>query len=293
MSFKKTAVLLLLLIYCLATAETIKLKDGTELRGTISSRTNGMTRFLHPLLGRIAIPDSALADRVKTVEENDSSRISTLSRRFSITAGWNFSHGTSSLPGGRLGLEWNKNRLWIDEWDLKINARIAKEGASVIDRAGSAVLRYGRSFSTQFYGFLRASVEHDKNSVVEYRLQPTAGAGFWFSDSTQLKTFIEAGAGWYWLSRTGTNQKNDGVLQFRFSLIWSPFSGVELRTDNYLFPPGGKLERLRFETKNSIALKLFKKHLFTLNYDLVLDKSAPAAINEISGYFFLGLEWRS
>ena len=272
---------------------TFHLKDGTLLKGTVLSQTNGIVRLSHPVLGILSIPQKDLrrSTRPGKKKKMETRKHGTLFTKMKFTGSMSMSHGTSSLLGGAAGFCWNRNRLWIDEWTFTVNGRISREEDRITDRVGAVILRYGRSFSKRLYGFVRTAFDHDNNSGIEYRLQPTSGAGFWFSDQKRLQTFIETGAGAQYISRIDEGRNWNWVLQFRFSLIWKPLKKLEIRTDNLLFPPNGDFSELRYESANVVALKIIKKFALTLNYTFVLDNAVSADTERVSGYFAAGIEW--
>ena len=264
---------------------TITLTNGTTLTGTVLARTNGRILIHDPLVGRISVDETAIKKQ-RNPKRGD------LSLKAAFFAGLNLSHGNSSLFGFRFDTPVNRNRLLIDQETLALSGRLQEEEQTLSDRYGSAVLRYGRSFTKDLYGFLRAALTHDRTGGVEIRIQPTGGAGYWFLDTPTLKSFVEAGVGWQYTDFTHAESFTGGVMQFRFLLEWAPSSHIKLQSDHYLFPRLDDPGSARYEIQTTLTIGNSRKGAMTVKYDITLDQNAPAGTRTVSGNLYLGISFR-
>ncbi|MFA7677737.1 MAG: DUF481 domain-containing protein [Candidatus Omnitrophota bacterium] len=187
----------------------------------------------------------------------------------------------------------NKAQLWKGEFSLGIdksggntNKSQVNIGASLVRKTDSdeftaqgslyygssdkkmdtqkwrASLRYGRSFENKaWYRFVKMEGDHDRFDDINYRLVPSVGIGYWFSDEEDFKSLIECGIGHEHTNyRSDGGDKNQAVLIPRAFLDKKLIGNLRISENLILYPSlsyGGQY-RLYSETSliNPINEKL-------------------------------------
>ena len=74
--------------------------------------------------------------------------------------------------------------------------------------------RYAFSFwNKKWYNFYKLESDHDKFANINYRITPSTGVGYWFSDSEVWKAMVEVGVGSQHTNfRDSTKSTTDAVL---------------------------------------------------------------------------------
>jgi putative salt-induced outer membrane protein len=165
-----------------------------------------------------------------------------------------------------------------DEINLKSTVQYSSSEKRMDTQKWYNLARYGRSLKNRaWYYFTKIEADHDYFANINYRIIPSAGLGYWFSDTDEYKLLAEMGAGYQHTNyRDSAKDDNEPILTPRGYFEKQILGKSRLSQELVLYP---SLEdtgeyRLRAETAwiTPINDKFSLKLSFIDDYD-----SDPAA----------------
>ncbi|MCP4650546.1 MAG: DUF481 domain-containing protein [PVC group bacterium] len=139
------------------------------------------------------------------------------------------------------------------ELTVKASTLYSSQNKKMDGQKHSASVRSGFNFwDAHWYGFMKFEAEHDRFANIDYRLLPSAGAGYWFLDTENWKSLFEVGLG---LEHTeysnNAKEATDVILIPRVFVEKSIFANSTLSQEIILYPnlEQGDQYRMRAETK--------------------------------------------
>jgi len=83
-----------------------------------------------------------------------------------------------------------------DEFNIKANMLYSSSSHEVDGQKWYAMGRYGISiWNKKWYNFYKVEADHDRFANINYRIIPSTGLGYWFSDTPDWKAMVEMGIG--------------------------------------------------------------------------------------------------
>jgi len=246
-----SAGLFLFCYFAPAYSEIVLLSNGDQLKGKIERETTESLFVRHEILGVLEIPKTRIAAvKAKPRERGDL----ILERKVGVN--YDLSKGntdTQSIGGDFL---FNRNRLWIDEWTLKGSALKQFSDKKSITQRWDASLRYAHTFWEKYYNFYRLSTEHDYYEGIKLRLTPTAGVGYWFSDTDILKLMAETGLGYEEEFYRPEGRAGKPILHTRVFASKKIGDKTEAGMDFYFFPSLRDFADYRSELEAFLKFKI-------------------------------------
>ncbi len=296
MSIRVTLLLYLLLSLSVGLrAEVFYLKTGDRITGRPLKKTEDSLIIESPVLGELRIPLDKLEKPAKipsdeaTVDRSEKNNDINWQRKFSL--GYRMRSGNTKANA--LSIEVFLNRKTSsDEFTGKFNYYYSSQSDNMDDRKIYSMLRYAYSFGQdlKWYQFFKLEQEHDYFSDVEYRLIPSSGIGYWFSDKAPLKAMIEVSLGYEY--NNFYSQKNSGKLIAvgRAFFEYSITKAATLMEDITIYPSLDNMEfRVRSETKLSLAMMERLSIVLSLIDEFNSDPAADKARND--SMLITSLEW--
>ena len=160
-----------------------------------------------------------------------------------------------------------------DEWTLKADTFYSEQNKKMDGQKHAGSVRYAFSFwEKKWYNFYKFAAGHDKFAKIDYRIIPSCGVGYWFSDTPNLKAMIEAGIGLEHTDYTdSTKRRTDTIGLPRVFLEKKMFDRAALSQDLVLFLDleQGDEYRLRAETRftNPLSDKMSLRVSFIDEFD--------------------------
>ena len=98
--------------------------------------------------------------------------------------------------------------------------------------------RYAFSFGEmKWYNFYKAEANHDRFANIDYRIIPSSGVGYWFSDAEDFKAMAELGLGLEYTNyRDATKDETEAVLIPRGFLQKRLWGQSRISEDLTLYP---------------------------------------------------------
>ena len=116
----------------------------------------------------------------------------------------------------------------------------------------NGLLRYAPDLGdTDWFGFGKFEIEHDRFAGIDYRYIPSVGAGYWFVQDEGWKASGEVGVGHEYVKYTNGTDDSDVVLLPRFFCERKVFEKATISEELILYPNLEETEkyRIRSETR--------------------------------------------
>lgn len=267
---KSLLIILVLSLLAVTTAsasdDSVTLKNGDRLTGTILTRNDSELVIENVILGTLSIPmESVSKINDKSCAVSDDKTECSVEWTREVSAGFTAIEGNTKERD--LSMDANFNRKTDrDEFTAKANIYYQKVDGEINAEKVYSMLRYAYSFwENKWYNFYKVTGERDRLSNITYRVTPSTGLGYWYSDTKELKLMTEAGIG---VQRTeyrdSKSATTEPVLATRAYFVKSLFGESRISEDLSYYP----------------EISDFNKYLI---------RSETAFINPISGNFFLKL----
>jgi len=125
-----------------------------------------------------------------------------------------------------------------DEINLKSTVQYSSSEKKMDTQKWYNLARYARSFKDSvWYYFTKIEVDHDYFANINYRITPSVGIGYWFSDTDDYKLLAEIGAGYQHTNyRDATKDSNDPILTPRGYFEKKVFKNSRISQEVILYP---------------------------------------------------------
>lgn len=126
-----------------------------------------------------------------------------------------------------------------DEYTFKTKFNFASTNDKTDTRKFNASGRYAFSFGEErkWFNSYKIEVDHDEFSNIDYRISPSVGIGYWFSDTKEWKAMVELGLGGeYTRYMNGLYSDTDVVPSPHVYLEKLLFGKSVLSEDFYFYP---------------------------------------------------------
>jgi putative salt-induced outer membrane protein YdiY len=185
-----------------ATLKSITLKNGTVFEGYPGPDADPMTIRVDKV-GEMTVPRAAIASIVDVPEQR--------LWKFDLTAGYTMARGNTDTDQVSSTAKANR-KTSHNETTFQGNAFYLESQKVMSAQTYDGMARYAYSYGAQlhWYNFYKLEYHHDRFALVDARLMPSTGVGYWWRDSEDYKLLLEMGVGFehtdYTEGRESTNQ---------------------------------------------------------------------------------------
>ncbi len=262
------------------------LSNGDSISGNIISENKKQITIENDILGPVTIKkesiDKMLSQKDQKIQKKETEKAKLESEEENpwereIAIGFDRARGNTENTQFTVRLYANR-KTDNDEFTLKGKSFYSSTDRKMDGQSWYGLLRYGKSFwKKKWYHFYKLEGDHDRFANINYRLTPSAGVGYWFSDAKDYKFMTELGVGYEYTNyRDNTDSQGEVILVPRGFLEKRLFGESRLSVDLSLYPSleDTKDYRLRLETAftNPINDKLSLRFSVIDNYN-----SSPTA----------------
>jgi putative salt-induced outer membrane protein YdiY len=268
--------ILFIFISSVVYGETVYLKNGDKVTGEITKETDESLEIQSDVLGTMNVKKEQIERREGTQTEakkaekrknDDIQWEKTISLGYSMTGGnTNNSLGTSNIKLNR--------KTKADEWTWKFDSLYSSSENKINGRKFYSMLRYAQSFGQElkFYRFGKFEADQDRFTNIDYRLIPSAGLGYWFSDEENWKFMTEAALGYEYINyRMDRTSEGNITIIPRLFLEKKIYNNLRFTEDTSLYPSLGDIRNFRVRSEsafiNPISDKLSIKFSFIEEYN--------------------------
>lgn len=231
-------------------SETVYLKNGDRVSGEIVGQNDEAISLKTEAMGVLVISRDFL-DRIESKEKKDLTQEEKKNWERQISLGYNKSTGNTESSQFSAGFNGNlKNDE--DEWTVKGDVCYSSSNKKTDSQKWYGMGRYAYSFwNRKWYQFYKAEGDHDRFANIDYRIVPSTGMGYWFSDRDEWKAMVECGLGFEHTNyRDFTKDTNELNLVPRAFLEKKIYGNATISQDITLYPSlkeGGEF-RMHSET---------------------------------------------
>lgn len=266
-------------------AEEIHLKNGDTVSGEIIEQSDENISLKTDAMGTILIKRD-FVDYVGSVDIEVSGESTPVDKEAlaqaeetlwqrEIAFGYNKSSGNTQ--NNQLSLRFNANRKTDhDEFIIKADSFYSSSNEKMDTQKWYGMLRYAFSFyENKWYNFYKIEGNHDRFANIDYRIVPSTGIGYWFSDEPDFKAMVEAGVGLeHTTFRDGIMNTNEAVLIPRAFFEKKLFVDSRISQDIILYPSLEEMREFRLHSETSLVNPISDK--LSLQLSLITDyDSAP------------------
>jgi len=232
-------------------AEEIYLKNGDRISGKIINETDLMVVIETEAMGQIFIEKDFIKYKEKK-QINEAKKRKPLLWQRKASVGYSQTSGNTEASQGSVELSINR-KTGDDEWTGQLKAYISTSNEKMDAKKFYGMGRYAFSYSEdlKWYNFYKVEADQDHFANIDYRLIPSTGIGYWFSDEENWKLMTEGAIGFEHTNyRDETDSDNEVILIPRGFLEIKLIGNLKFSEDIILYPSlseGGEY-RLHSET---------------------------------------------
>ena len=265
-------------------ADEVYLKNGDRITGNITSETEESILIETEAIGLVTVNREFL-DRIARTDETkdvvpEPKDDSPWQRRVSI--GYSKNSGNTESSRVNIGFDVNK-KTDDDETTFKGSINYSSTNRKMDSQKWYAMGRYAYSFGEEkkWYNFYKLEADHDRFANINYRIIPSVGAGYWFSDQPDWKAMVETGLGLEHTDyRDNTKDSNEAVLIPRAFLEKRLFAESRISQDLTLYPSLSDTGEFRLHSETKFTNPIDDK--LSLSISLIDDYNAnpPSGIKK-------------
>jgi putative salt-induced outer membrane protein YdiY len=231
-------------------------------------------------------------DRIDRALKEDTRERGSVAWERSLNAGMGLTMGNTELFNAIAGININRNRLWIDEWNLKARGEYRSDKGEKVFQRIEGSLRYGYSFTKKFYGFLSVSALNDYSTLLDISLTPNAGVGYWVVDIKDFIGLMGEVSGGYNLSYYESGEETQTpIMVARLYYMWVIFPGFVFKEDFRYTPSIPDFSDFRIRNRASLVSGITEKLGLVLSYDLSYHSKPLEGVENLDHSFNVSLKW--
>ncbi|MDP8266886.1 MAG: DUF481 domain-containing protein [Candidatus Aceula meridiana] len=265
----KKGIVFLLFCFCVAvsskvSAEEIYFKNNDKITGTILAQEDDTVTVETQALGIVTIRREFLNEDEKEKQNSEPEQVAEIQEAASklwtreFSAGYSLSTGNTEKSQLSASFE-TKRKTERNEFTLKAESLYSSTDEKMDSQRYSGMARYAFSFSDnlKWYNFYKFEADHDRFSNIDYRLVPSTGVGYWFSDAEDFKFMTELGAGYEYTDyRDRTESTSEGIFIPRLFLEKRLIGKTRISNDITMYFPVGEPEAYRVKGEAALTSPL-------------------------------------
>lgn len=249
---------------------TIHLKNGDRISGTIVSEDDGQITLSNKPIGTISLKRKYI-EKIVSVEKAATEPVKKETApklwKREIAAGYNRSSGNTEID--KLSVNIFANRKTEDnEFTIKGDGLLSSSDKKMDAQKWYGMLRYAYSFwKRKWYNFYKLEGDHDRFAQIDYRIIPSTGIGYWFSDRPEWRAMVEVGIGWEHTNfRSAEDNKDEAVLIPRMMIEKQLFPGLCISEDLIVYPLLTDIGEFRLRSETAITSRINDALSFRLSF---------------------------
>jgi len=250
----------------------IYLKNGDRVSGKVVSENQNQITIENQILGTVSIKKEFL-DKVVTDEEIKVDEIQEEKSKLwqkEISIGFNKLSGNTKNSQFLMSLYTNRKTDY-NEFSTKGNIFYSSTNKKIDTQKWNGMIRYAFSFwKRQWYNFYKLESDHDRFANINYRIIPSIGIGYWFSDISDWKAMTEVGIGLEHTNFRGdTKDSNEAVLIPRAFFEKGLFGKSRISQDIIFYPSLTESGEYRLYSETAFINPINEK--FSLRFSFIDD----------------------
>ena len=268
-------------------ADEVYLKNGDRISGKVIKEHKDSVAIDVEAIGSITI-NKKFVERIVTGEEIKEARVRKERDKLwqrKISVGYNKSSGNTQ--NNQLSTHLYANRKTArDEFTMKLEAYHSSSNKKMDSQKWYGMSRYAFSFwDRKWYNFYKLETDHDRFANIDYRVIPSIGIGYWFSDEPDWKTMVELAIGFEHTNfRDTSNSSNEAILVPRGFLEKKFIGESSLSQDIFLYPYLQDTDKYRLHSETTVTNPINDRLSWKISFidDLNSDPKGSAKKNDYS-----------
>ena len=257
-------------------ADEVHLKNGDRISGKVIKEDEKVIEIETETMGLISIRKVFVA---RTVTDEEIGVVKTKQKKdklwqSEIAVG--YSKASGNTQNNQFSLRSKANRKTDhDEFTLRGDVHYSSTKKKMDSQKWYGMGRYAFSFggNIKWYNFYKLELDHDRFANIDYRIIPSIGIGYWFSDEPDWKAMTEVGLGLeHTESRDDTKDSDEVVLIPRAFFEKKLFGDSLVSQDLTLYPSLSDIGELRLHSESKLTNPINDK--LSLSLSLIDDYNA-------------------
>lgn len=250
-------------------ADEVWLINGDKLSGSITKDGKNKITLESDIYGVLTIEKKNIDHVVMPQKPSASASINDgiqIEWIREIDAGYSITTGNTETSNFSFSSHINRKSPW-DEYTFKASIHQSSSQEKMDDQKWGVSGRYAYSFgqAKKWYHFFKLETNHDKFGGIDYRIIPSSGIGYWFSDNDPFKALSELALGYeYTEYNNDTEASEEVVLIPRLFAEWNIYGDTRLSEELFIYPSLTDLGEYRLSSEtvftnpinDHVALKL-------------------------------------
>jgi len=259
-------------------ADEVHLKNGDKISGKVIKEDEIVITVETDAMGPVSIRKE-FVERILTDEEIEVVQLKQERPKLwerEISLGYNKSSGNTQSSQLSMRLYANR-KTENDELTLKADSFYSSSNKKMDAQRYSGMIRYAFSFwLRKWYNFYKLQADHDRFANIDYRIIPSIGVGYWFSDEPDWKAMTEVGIGLEHTQFRDDTKDSDEAILIPRAFFEKKLSGESrLSQDITLYPSLSDLGEYRLHSETALINPINEK--LALRLSLIDDYNSNAA----------------
>ncbi|UCG35282.1 MAG: DUF481 domain-containing protein [Candidatus Omnitrophota bacterium] len=254
--------------------EEIQLINGDKITGEIVSQDERSVRIKTAAMGIVSVRrDFIKKEKVQVTQKPPQEEI-----EWQKELSFGYSKNTGNTQNSELTLLALLNRkTYDDEFTAKGDFYYSSANRKMDSRKWYTMLRYAYSFwQRKWYHFYRIEADHDRFADIDYRLTPSTGIGYWFSDTEDWKAMVECGIGLEHTEfRDDTEDSDELILIPRFFIEKRLINELRISQDTTFYPSLENIGDYRVRSETALMNPISEQ--WALKLSLIIDYDSDPA----------------
>jgi putative salt-induced outer membrane protein len=277
-----------------AWAMEIYLKNGDKISGVLVGEDDSFLLVQTSALGEVKV-DKSFIDLPKTYpQQNKPSQVPVVEWKKDFSLGYTQMGGNTKSQAGQSSIDINR-KTPTNESTLKWDGSYSSSNRIVNGKKFYGMLRYAYSFGSnlKWYNFYKVEGDQDYFADIYYRVTPSTGVGYWFSDTDDLKAMTELGVGYQYTSYRIETTPNGGtpVLVPRFFIDKRLIGNLHLSEDLTFYPSLDDLSNYRFRSETDLVNQITKRWSLKISYTDDFNSDPPPGFKKQDYTWATSLEY--
>lgn len=211
-----------------------------------------------------------------------------------ISLGYTQAGGNTKSQLGQFSTNINRKTI-ANETTFKFNALYSSSNGVMNGKKFYGMLRYAYSFGQdlKWYQFYKMEGDEDYFADIDYRLTPSTGVGYWFSNSDDLKALAEVGLGYqYTAYRIETSpNSSEPILVPRFFIDKRLIGNLHLSEDFTAYPSLDNINHYRFRSETDLINRITQRWSCKISYVDDFNSFPPNGFKKNDYTWMISLEY--
>lgn len=186
-----------------------------------------------------------------------------------VSLGYTQMGGNTKSQAGQISASINRKTA-ANETTLKYEGDYSSSNEVMNGKKFYGMARYAYSFSSnlKWYNFYKLEGDQDYFADIYYRITPSTGVGYWFSDTDNLKAMTELGIGYQYTSYRIETTPNGGepVLVPRFFIDKRLIGNLHISEDLTAYPSLDNFSDYRFRSETDLVNQITQRWSCKISY---------------------------